>query len=237
MGFLLKEMKTERVIKEIVAKYKLRDGATLGALIEALYSAVGSLSNTHRLALAAGARIGASVSDHTVRNYIGYLEEVGLFRAARRYDIKARKYFGSPLKYYAADAGALKARLGSGPQDAVRLQENSLFNELIARGFSVDIGVVELNRLDRSGRQVQTHHQISFIASAGQRKAYIQLAPDFENSSGRERALCPLLNSGDFFPRLVVLPGSQPLRTDDLGLHYIGIGPLLQNLDSLLGLM
>ena len=230
-------MKTERVIKEIVAKYRLRDGATLGALVEALYSTVGSLTNTHRLALAAGSRLGTSVSDHTIGNYLGYLEEAGLFRGARRYDIKARKYYGSPLKYYASDSGALKAKFGSGPQYAERLLENALFNELIARGFSVDIGVVELNRLTASGRQVQTHHQISFIASCVQQKVYIQLAPDFGTPSGRERALCPLLNTGDFFPRIVVLPGSQPLRTDDLGLRYIGIYPLLKNLDSLLGLM
>lgn len=229
-------MKTERVIKEIVAKYKFRDGATLGALVEVLYEAVGSLTNTHRLALAAGDRVGASVSYHTVRNYLSYLEEVGLFRGARRYDIKARKYYGSPLKYYASDSGALKANFGSGPQYAERLLENALFNELIAHGYSVDIGVVELNRLTASGRQVQTHHQISFIASCGQQKAYIQLAPDFGTPSGRECALCPLLNTGDFFPRIVVLPGSQPPSTDNLGLRYIGISTLLQNLDSLLGL-
>ena len=200
-------METGKVIRAIVGRYRLRDGATLEALVEALYAAVGIFTNTHRLAKAAGERTGGSVSDHTIGNYLRYLEEAGLFLPARRYDIRARKYFGSPLKYYAADIDALQARLTSIPEDRARLQENLVFNTLLARGYSVDTGVVELNRRDASGRQVQTHHEITFVARSGQRRSYIQFVPDL---AVLDCALIPLLNSGDFFPRIVIYAGGMP---------------------------
>ena len=146
--------------------------------------------------------------------YLAILEREGLFRKAVRYDIRARKYFGSPFKYYAADGDALREQFGSGAEERHRLQENLVFNALVARGYSVDIGVVELNRRDASGRQVQTHHEISFVARSGDRRIYIQFVSDLADL---DRALIPLLNTGDFFRRIVVCddaltPGSLPPR-------------------------
>ena len=211
------------MIREIVGKYRLRDGgAVMEALVGELYAAVGRYTNTHLLAKAVQARLGVLPSDHTVAGYLAILEREGLFRKAVRYDIRARKYFGSPFKYYAADADALRGQLGSGAEYRARLQENLVFNALVARGYSVDIGVVELNRRDASGRQVQTHHEISFIARSGDRRIYVQLAQDLD------RALIPLLNTGDFFRRIVLLDGAQPLRTDDLGIDYIGLDAFLK---------
>ena len=249
-------METGKVIRELVGRYRLRDGgAVMEALVGELYAAVGIFTNTHRLAKAAGERLGASVSDHTIGNYLGYLEESGLFFPARRYDIRARKYFGSPLKYYAADIDALQARLTATPEDRARLQENLVFNALVARGYSVDTGVVELNRRDASGRQVQTHHEISFVARSGDRRIYIQFVPDLADL---DRALIPLLTTGDFFPRIIIYAGGLPPRrakgqpeshkgssglslpvpngprtrqssfVDDLGIEYIGLDAFLQ---------
>ena len=192
-------MKTRKVLRELVGRYRLRDGgAVMEALAGELYATVGRYTNTHLLAKAVQERLGVLPSDHTVAGYLAILEKEGLFRKAVRYDIKARKYFGSPFKCYAADIDALRARLGSDAEDRHRLQENLVFNALIARGYSVDIGVVELNRRDASGRQVQTHHEISFVARSGERRTYVQLAQDLD------RALIPLLNTGDFFRRIVV---------------------------------
>ena len=210
------------MIGEIVGKYRLRDGAALEALTEALYAAIGRYTNTHQLAKAVQERLGVLPSDHTVAGHLAILEREGLFRKAVRYDIRGRKYFGSPFKYYAADTDALREQFGSGAEDRHRLQENLVFNALVARGYSVDIGVVELNRRDASGRQVQTHHEISFVARSGDRRTYVQLAQDLD------RALIPLLNTGDFFRRIVLLDGAQPLRTDALGIEYIGLDAFLQ---------
>ena len=224
MGLYLpkEKMWQESEIREIVGKYRLRDGAALEALAGELYAAVGRYTNTHLLAKAVQERLGVLPSDHTVAGYLAILEKEGLFRKAVRYDIRARKYFGSPFKYYAGDADALRDQFGSGAEDRHRLQENLVFNALVARGYSVDIGVVELNRRDASGRQVQTHHEISFVARSGDRRIYVQLAQDLD------RALIPLLNTGDFFRRIVLLDGAQPLRTDDLGIEYIGLDAFLQ---------
>lgn len=201
----------------------------LDALVDSLCSAIGYFTNVHQLAKDVGARLGTSISDHTIRNYLASLEDSGLFAPALRYDIKRRKYYASPLKYYAADVRLHNARLGFNPEGRPRLLENLIFNELIRRGYSVDIGVVVQNKRDRGGRQVQTHHIIDYIVNNGREKTYLQFVPDHDKPAQLERALCPLRDTGDFFRRFVILDDTQPLTIDDSGIGYIGVIPFLLN--------
>ena len=119
----------------------------MNALIDALCSSVGSLTNPHKLANTAATLLDKNTSDHTIKTYLDYLEDSFLFSAAKRYDVKGRKYFDTLQKYYAVDLGLSNARLNFRQQERFRLMENLLYNEFIHRGYRVDVGVVEVQRM------------------------------------------------------------------------------------------
>ena len=214
-------------LKDIVERYKLKDDTILDALVDSLYSSVGSLTNTHKQADTAGSRLGISTSDHTIKNYLDYLEDAYLFKQAKRYDVKGRKYYGTPLKYYATDVGLRNAKLNFRQQERSHLMENIIFNELIIRGFAVDVGVVEVVTKREDGKTAQVQHEIDFIVNTGSQKIYIQSALNVDTEEKKTRETCSLINSGDFFRKIVVLDGNQKLWTDEDGISYVGVIPFL----------
>ena len=214
-------------LKDIVERYHLKDDTILDALVDSLYSSVGSLTNAHKQANTAGSRLGITTSDHTIKNYLDYLEDSYLFMQAKRYDIKGRKYFGSPLKYYATDIGLRNAKLNFRQQERTHIMENIIFNELVLRGYAVDVGVVELTVRDENGKPVQSQHEIDFIVNTGNQKIYIQSALNVDTQDKKNQETLSLKNSGDFFRKIVITDGSQKLWTDDDGISYVGIIPFL----------
>lgn len=214
-------------LKDIVERYKLKDDTILDALVDSLYSAVGSLTNTHKQAGTAGARLGISTSDHTIKNYLDYLEDAYLFKQAKRYDVKGRKYYGTPLKYYATDVGLRNAKLNFRQQERSHLMENIIFNELITRGYAVDVGVVEVVTKGEDGKTTQVQHEIDFVVNTGSQKIYIQSALNVDTDEKKDQETCSLKNSGDFFRKIVVLDGNQKLWTDEDGISYVGVIPFL----------
>ena len=214
-------------LKDIVERYHLKDDTILDALVDSLYSSVGSLTNAHKQANTAGSRLGITTSDHTIKNYLDYLEDSYLFKQAKRYDVKGRKYFGSPLKYYATDIGLRNAKLNFRQQERTHLMENIIFNELVLRGYAVDVGVVELTTKNASGKPVQSQHEIDFIVNTGNQKFYIQSALNVDTQDKKNQETLSLKNSGDFFRKIVITDGSRKLWTDDDGISYVGIIPFL----------
>lgn len=214
-------------LKDIVERYKLKDDTILDALVDSLYSAVGSLTNTHKQANTAGSRLGISTSDHTIKNYLDYLEDAYLFKHAKRYDVKGRKYYGTPLKYYATDVGLRNAKLNYRQQERSHLMENIIFNELITRGYAVDVGVVEVVTKGEDGKTAQVQYEIDFIVYTGTQKIYIQSALNVDTDEKKTQETCSLKNSGDFFRKIVVLDGNQKLWTDEDGISYVGVIPFL----------
>ena len=214
-------------LKDIVERYKLKDDTILDALVDSLYSAVGSLTNTHKQANTAGSRLGITTSDHTIKNYLDYLEDAYLFKHAKRYDVKGRKYYGTPLKYYATDVGLRNAKLNYRQQERSHLMENIIFNELIIRGFAVDVGVVEVVTKGEDGKRAQVQYEIDFIVNTGSQKIYIQSALNVDTDEKKTQETCSLKNSGDFFRKIVVLDGNQKPWTDEDGISYVGVIPFL----------
>ena len=213
-------------IKDIVEKYKLKDDEILDALIDSLYSAVGSLTNTHNLANTAGSLMKRKTSDHTIKNYINYLEDAYLFLGAKRYDIKGKKYFDNTQKYYSIDIGLRNAKLNFRQQEKSHLMENLIYVELIRRGFRVDVGVVELTRVI-DGKKKQSQYEIDFIVNTGREKIYIQSALNVDTVEKKNQETFSLKNSGDFFKKMVILDGNSKLWTDDDGIMYVGVIPFL----------
>ena len=213
-------------IKDIVERYKLKDDEVLDALINALSSAVGSLTNPHNLANAAGTLMKRNTSDNTIKNYLDYLEEAYLFVSAKRFDVKGKRYFENTLKYYSMDTGLRNAKLNFRQQEKSHLMENMIFIELIRRGFSVDVGVVELTRV-KDGKRQQSQYEIDFVVNTGREKVYIQSALNLDTEEKRGQETFSLKNSGDFFRKIVIVDGNAKPWTDENGIVYMGVIPFL----------
>ena len=213
-------------IKDIVERYRLKDDAVLSALVDAVASSVGSLTNPHKLACTAATLLDKSTSDHTIKNYLDYLEDAFLFSSAKRYDVKGRKYFNTIQKYYAVDLGLRNAKLNYRQQERSHLMENMIYNELIHRGYNVDVGVVEIEQMVESKRK-QCQYEIDFIVNIGNEKVYIQSALNVDSAEKKSQETYSLHNTGDFFRKIVVLDGTQKLWTDDDGVDYVGVIPFL----------
>lgn len=213
-------------IKDIVERYHLKDDEVLDALIDSLSSAVGSLTNPHNLANAAGTLMRRTTSDHTINNYLDYLEDAYLFVCAKRYDIKGKRYFGNTQKYYSMDLGLRNAKLNFRQQEKSHLMENMIYLELIRRGYSVDVGVVEVTRV-KDGKKQQSQYEIDFIVNTGNEKIYIQSALNVDTKEKQDQETFSLRNSGDFFRKIVIVDGNAKPWMDDNGIMYIGVIPFL----------
>ena len=214
-------------IKDIVERYNLKDDEVLDALIDSLYSAVGSLTNTHNLTNTAGSLMKRKTSDHTIKNYINYLEDAYLFLGAKRYDIKGKKYFDNTQKYYSIDMGLRNAKLNFRQQEKSHLMENLIYIELIRRGYRVDVGVVELTRVI-DGKKKQSQYEIDFIVNTGREKIYIQSALNVDTVEKKNQETFSLKNSGDFFKKMVILDSNSKLCTYDDGIMYVASIPFLK---------
>ena len=222
----LKGLHNRVYIKDIVERYKLKDDEILEALIDALSSAVGSLTNPHNLANAASSLMKRNTSDHTIKNYLDYLEDAYLFVGAKRYDIKGKRYFENTQKYYSMDIGLRNAKLNFRQQEKSHLMENMIFVELIRRGYSVDVGVVELT-IVKDGKKQQSQYEIDFIVNTGREKVYIQSALNVDTEAKKSQETFSLKNSGDFFRKIVIVDGNAKPWTDEDGIIYVGVIPFL----------
>lgn len=222
----LRSLFTGVYMKDIIERYHLKNGAVMNALIDALCSSVGSLSNPHRLANTAATLLDKTTSDHTIKAYLDYLEDAFLFSAARRYDVRGRKYFDTLKKYYAVDLGLRNARLNFRQQERSHLMENMLYNELIIRGYSVDVGVVEVQQMN-DGKRYKGQYEIDFVVNLGNEKVYVQSALNVSSPDKKAQETFSLHNTGDFFRKIIVLDGNQKMWTDEDGVIYVGVIPFL----------
>ena len=218
--------------KDIVERYKLKDDVVLSALVDALSSAVGSLTNPHKLAATAGSLMGRSTSDNTIKAYLDYLEDAFLFQSAKRWNVKGRKYFDKIQKYYAVDLGLRNAKLNFRQIERSHLMENLIYNELIGRGYSVDVGVVEVDKII-NGKRDRGQYEIDFVVNLGTEKVYIQSALNVDTPEKKAQETFSLRNSGDFCRKVVVLDGNQQPWADEDGVAYTGVIPFMLEAKSL----
>ena len=213
-------------IKDIVERYKLKDDVVIDALTNAIYSAVGSLSNPHKLANTIKTVMLLETTDPTIKAYLGYLEDAYLVSVAERYDVKGKRYFENIKKYYAMDLGLRNARLNFRQQERSHLMENLIFNELTRRGYRVDVGVVEVERMTNGKRQ-QVQYEIDFIVNTGNEKVYIQSALNIDTDEKKQQETFSLHHTRDSFRKIVVMDGNASPWTDEDGVMYMGVIPFL----------
>lgn len=223
----LSSLFSEVYIKDIVERKKIEREDVLGQLLDLLCSSVGSLTNPKKIADTLRSKTGENIAQNTISSYIDHLEDAFLFSEAKRYDVKGRKYFEYPYKYYCEDIGLRNARIGFRQQEMTHIMENIIYNELIIRGFSVDVGVVYSNEKNTSGNYSKIAREIDFIASKGGKKIYIQSAFALPDDAKTEQELRPFSLTGDSFPKIIVRRDIRKRWYDDSGVLNIGLTEFL----------
>lgn len=215
----LRDLFSETYLKDIQERHHIERMDVMEGTIDVLCSSIGSLTNPTNISNT----MPEKVSDNTVKAYVDYLKDAFLFSEAKRYDVKGRNYLKYPLKYYCEDVGLRNARLNFRQVESAHIMENIIYNELVNRGFNVDVGMVSMNEKDGSGNVVRKRKEVDFIANKGGRYVYIQSAfsiPDDEKMNQEKSSLRHINNS---FPKIIV-------RMDTLGRWYDEEGYLHINL-------
>ena len=219
----LSDLFKEVYFKDIEERYNIDLPEVLQLLTDDLCSAIGSLTNSSKIANTLKSVKGVKVDSQTIATYLEYLEESFLFNQAKRYDIKGKKYFLYPSKYYCIDMGLRNARLNFRQQEETHAMENIIYNELRARGFSVDVGVVELVSVGEDGRRHQKQCEIDFVINKGMRRYYIQSALALDTEDKEKTELRPFLETKDFFKKIIVTKSYMKPWLDDNGIYHISL--------------
>lgn len=218
----LQKLWNKTYLDDIIERHHVENREALEAITDALCSAVGSLTNTTRITNILESVRKIKISDDTVAKYIGYLEEAFLFSEAKRYNIKGNKYYENIKKYYSVDVGLRNARLNYRQLEQTHLMENVIFNELLYRGYSVDVGVVE-HRVMKDRKSEYKQYEVDFIATDGNEKYYIQSAFEIESEGKREQELNSLKRIDDSFQKIVIVKDDIMPYRDNNGIYYIGL--------------
>ena len=228
----LKRLFTEVYFKDILEHNSVRNSQQMERLIDVIASAIGSLTNPQRIENTFRS-FGLTLSASTARQYLDYFQEAYLLERVERYDVKGRKYIGTPQKYYFTDIGLRNARLNFRQQEETHIMENVIYNELRLRGYAVDVGVVGINDRQADGNYRKLLTEIDFVANMGSRRYYVQSAfslPDTLKKSSEER---PLRHLTDSFKKIVVVKDNIMLRRDEQGITTMGLKQFLLDPDSL----
>lgn len=228
----LQNLFTEVYFRDIVERYDIELPDVLGELTDDLCSSIGSLTNVNKIKNTLQSVKNLQVSNTTVANYLDYLIESFLFHNAKRYDVKGKKYFEYPSKYYCADVGLRNARLNFRQQEETHIMENIIYNELLYREYSVDVGVVEIAE-SRNGVRSKKQCEIDFVVNRGSRKYYIQSALSTSDPQKMETEVRPLKHTKDFFKKIVVSKTSMKSWTDEDGILHLGLYEFLLNENAL----
>lgn len=228
----LQNLFTEVYFKDIEERYDIEMPDVLSELTDDLCSSVGSLTNASKIANTLQSVKNIKVSSTTISRYLNYLIESFLFSNAKRYDVKGKKYFEYPSKYYCTDIGLRNARLNFRQQEETHIMENIIYNELLCREYSVDVGVVEIVETN-AGERTKKQCEIDFVVNKGSKKYYIQSALNVSDASKLETELRPLKNTKDFFKKIIVSKTSMRHWTDDDGILHVGLYEFLLNENSL----
>ena len=228
----LKDLFENTYIKDILERHDVRnEDGVLSTLLNILSSSVGSLTNPTNIANTFLTIEKLKISPNSITKYMEYFIDAYILHKAERFDIKGRKYIGSQSKFYFADVGLRNARLNFRQTEENHIMENIIYNELIVRGFDVDVGIVEYNH-KKDGKSLKSWLEIDFIANNGNNKYYIQSALTISEETKRQQEINSLKRTGDSFKKIVVVKDSFIPWVDENGIYYIGIEDFLlsQNL-------
>ena len=221
-------------LDDIMARHNIaNEKGVLDDLLDIVSSSVGSLTNPSKIQKTFASVKGTAVSDDTIGRYLDYFTDAFLLYQAKRFDVKGRKYIGSPQKYYFSDIGLRNARLNFRQQEENHIMENIIYNELRVRDFNVDVGVVTANVRDKNGSSRRVQHEVDFVANRGGARYYIQSAFAIPDEEKRKQETASLNRIGDSFRKIVVVRENITPWYDENGIRYIGVEDFLLDEKSL----
>ena len=229
----LKDLFDNAYLNDIIERNNIRKDNVLDATIDILASSVGSLANPQKIANTFNSNGIKEVTSKTISSYVNYLLDSFMISKADRYDIKGKKYIETLSKYYFADLGLRNARLNFRQIEQNHLMENIIYNELLLRGYNVDIGVVEQYSKNEDGKTTRKQLEIDFVCNQGSKRYYIQSALNIDDENKKNQELRPLLNVNDFFKKIIIIKDDIVPFHNDEGILIIGIKQFLLNENSL----
>ena len=225
----LDRLHKEIYVKDITERYDIRNGGGMEELMKILASAIGSLTNAQKIADTFNSSGIKGISMPTIANYLVYLQESFIVQKAERYDIKGRKYISTPAKYYYSDMGLRNALLNFRQYEETHIMENVVYNELIYRGYHVDVGVVE-TRSD-GGKRKQL--EVDFVANQGSKRYYIQSAFALPDQEKMNQEQASLIKISDSFKKIIVVNSNTPVWRNEQGILVMNMYDFLLNEESL----
>lgn len=231
-NYLISQMKNV-YIRDVVNRYSVKDESTLSEVIDVIASDISTLTNPKKIADTMTTVHGKKTAASTIDKYIGYAEEAFMLMRVKRYNVKGRKYIGTPYKIYFEDIGLRNARLFFRQIEETHIMENIIYNELRYRGYQVDVGTVETREM-RDGKEIRVQREIDFIATLGSKKYYIQSAYVIHNEEKYKQETMSLKNTMDSFKKIIIVEKSMKPRYDENGFLMMGIKEFLLDSNSLL---
>jgi hypothetical protein len=230
---LLKNLFQETYINDIVGRHSIKNKAEFEELIDILSSGIGSLTNPKKLADTFKSKKNKTISQNTIKSYLDYLCDAFIVSRATRYDIKGRKYIDTPQKYYFSDIGLRNARINFRQIEETHTMENIIYNELVGRGYNVDVGIVTVSQADKSGNCVRKQLEVDFVCNKGSKRYYVQSAFAIPDSEKMKQESNSLLRIDDSFKKVIVVKDAPaPNYTED-GILVIAVYDFLLNENSL----
>ena len=229
----LKNIFTNVYIKDVVERNKIHNVDEINTLIDILASAIGAPTNPTKISNTFKSDRGIIYNNKTISNHIDYLAEAFLISKVNRYDIKGRKYVGANLKYYFSDVGLRNARLNFRQQEPTHIMENIVYNELLVRGYNVDVGIVDVMAKNVDGKRVRKQLEVDFVVNQGSQRYYIQVAYDMTSEEKQTQELNSLRNIPDSFKKIIIINGTKKPWRNDEGFVIMGMKYFLLNADSL----
>ena len=232
-NYLISQMKNV-YLRDIILRYSVQDEVALGEVMDVIASGISTLTNPRKIASTMNSVHGMTTCDTTVDKYIGYAEEAFMLTRVKRYNVKGRKYIGTPYKIYFEDIGIRNARLAFRQIEETHIMENIIYNELRFRGYQVDVGTVESREKDADGKDVRVQREIDFIATLGSKKYYIQSAYAIPNKEKYEQETMSFERTMDSFKKIIIVEKSMKPRYDENGYLMMGVKEFLLDANSLL---
>ena len=225
----LKHLFDEVFLRDIIERNRVQNDAQLESLLNVISSAVGSLTNPKKLEDTFTSSGTGKLSAVTIKQYLDYLCDAFMIEQAERYDIKGKRYISTPYKYYFTDTGLRNARLNFRQLEETHLMENVLYNELCLRGYSVDVGVVEINERQEDGKYVRKQIEVDFVCNKADERVYVQSAFSIPTTEKRQQEERPLVNVGDGFRKVVVTKDNVIRHNDENGILIMSLQEFLMD--------
>ena len=220
---VLKDLLKETYIIDILERNRVKNSAELEELLAMLASGIGGLTNPQKLSNTFKTGKNVSIGAPTLKSYIDYFCDAFLVEQVNRYDVKGKRYIGTPLKYYFSDLGLRNALLNFRQVEKTHLMENLIYNELRGRGYNVDVGVVPYNGKNAQGVSFRTQLEVDFVCNKGSQRLYVQSALALPTQEKIDQETKSLRRIDDGFQKMVVVGDHTIGSHDESGILFINI--------------